>query len=102
MPRPDMDPHNHTQQNGPSQKRPDPPSVLLLIQQESNGDTAKNLGDPIDGIVQGAALDIEQDGVVIAKLPGVEIIAGEEHGEEEYDEWVCSECDPEAYEFCFP
>ena len=97
-----MDPHNHTQQNRPSQKRPDPPAVLLLIQQQPDGDTPKNLGDPIDGIVQRPALDIKQDAVVIAVLPGVEIVAGEEHGKEEDDEWVCSDCDPEAFELGFP
>lgn len=102
MPRPDMDPHNHTQQNRPSQKRPDPPPILLLIQQQPNQHTPDDLRDPIHGIVQRATLNIEQDGVVFAELPGVEVVAGEEHGKEEYDEWICLERDPEAFEFGFP
>ena len=94
--------HNHTQQNRPSQKRPDPPPILLLVQQQPDQHAPEDLGDPIDGVVQRAALDVKQHGVVIAELPGVEIIAGEEHGKEEYDEGVGSECDPEAFELGFP
>jgi hypothetical protein len=97
-----MYPHNHTQQNRPSQKGPDPPPVLLLIQQQADGDAPNNLGDPIHGIVQGPTLDIKQDCVVIAELPGVEIIAGEEHGKEEDDERIGFEGDKEAFEFGFP
>ena len=102
IPGPNVYPHNHTQQNRPGQNRPDPPPIPLLVQKQSNHHTPDNLGDPIDGIVQGPALDVKQDGVVLAELPGVEIVAGEEHGKEEYDEWICSERDPEAFEFCFP
>lgn len=102
MPRPNVYAHDHTQQNHPSQNRPDPPPIPLMIQQQPNQDAADDLGDPIDGVVQGPTLDVEQHGVVIAELPGVKIIAGEEHGKEEYDEWIGSECGPEAFEFGFP
>lgn len=97
-----MHPHDHTQQNRPSQKRPDPPPILLLVQQQPNRHTPQDLRDPIHSIVQGPPLNTEQDGVVVAELPGVEIIAGEEHGEEEDDEWIRSEGDPETFEFGFP
>ena len=94
--------HNHTQQNRPSEERPHPPTILLLIKQQPNRNTPQNLRDPINGIVQRPSLDIKQHGVVIAKLPGVKVIAGKEHGKEEDDERVGSEGDPEAEEFGFP
>ena len=97
-----MHAHDHTQQDRPSQKGPDPPPVLLLIQQQPDRDAAENLGDPINGVVQGPTLDVKQDGVVIAELPGVEVIAGEEHGKEEDDERIGLERDQEAFEFGFP
>ena len=97
-----MHAHNHTQQNRPSQKGPDPPPILLLVQQQPNRHAPKNLSDPIDGIVQGPTLDVKQDGVVIAELPRVKVIAGEEHGKEENDEWIGLERDQEAFEFRFP
>ena len=97
-----MNTHNHAQQNRPSQKGPDPPPVLLLIKQHPDRDAAQDLSDPIDGIVQGATLDIKQDSVVFAELPGIEVIAGEEHGKEEDDEWVLSEYYPETFELGFP
>lgn len=97
-----MNTHNHEQQNRPSQKGPNPPPILLLIKQQPDRDAAQDLRDPIDGIVQGATLDIKQDGVVFAELPGIEVIAGEEHGKEEDDEWVCSEDYPKTFELGFP
>ena len=102
IPRPDMNTHNHTQQNRPSQKGPNPPPILLLIEQQADRDAAQDLGDPIDGVVQRASLDIKQHGVVFAELPGIEVIAGEEHGKEEDDERVCPEQYPETFEFDFP
>ena len=102
IPRPDMNTHDHTQQNGPSQKGPDPPPILLLIEQQADRDAAEDLGDPIDGVIQRAPLDIKQDGVVFAELPSIEVIAGEEHGKEEDDEWVHPEQYPETFEFGFP
>ena len=102
MPRPNMNTHNHTHQNRPSQKRPNPPPILLLVQQQPNRHTPKNLRDPIQGIIQRPSLDIKQHPVVVAELPGVEIVAGEEHREEEYDEWIYPEQNPETFEFGFP
>ena len=94
--------HNHTQQNRPSKERPDPPPVLFLIKQHTDRHAPKNLGDPINRIVQRSPLDVKQHGGVVAKLPGVKVIAGEEHGEEEDDKRVGSEGDPETFEFGFP
>ena len=94
--------HNHTQQNRPRKERPHPPPILPLIKQQPDRDAPQNLRDPINRIVQRPSLDVKQDGVIITKLPGVKVIAGEEHGEEEDDERVCSEGDPETYEFGFP
>ena len=97
-----MDPHNHTQQNRPSQERPNPPPILLLIKQQPNRNAPEDLRNPIDRVVQRPSLDVKQYSVVIAELPSVKVIAREEHGKEEDDEWVCSECYPETLEFGFP
>ena len=101
-PRPDMNPHNHTQQNRPSQERPDPPPILLLIEQQPNQHAPEDLRYPIHRVVQRPSLDVKQHGVVIAELPGVKVVAGEEHREEEDDEWVRSERYPETSELGFP
>jgi len=79
IPRPDMHSHNHTQQNRPSQERPHPPPILSLIEQQADQDAPNNLGDPINRIVHGPSLDSKQHSVVIAKLPSVKVVAGEEH-----------------------
>ena len=97
-----MGPHNHTQQNRPSEERPNPPTILLLIEQEPNRDAPHDLSDPINRVIQRPSLDVKQHGVVVAKLPGVKVIAGEEHGKEEDDKWVRSERGPECFEFGFP
>ena len=102
IPRPNMNPHNHAQQNRPSQERPNPPPILLLVKQQPDRNAPKDLRYPIHRIVQRPSLDVKQYGIVIAKLPGVKVIAGEEHRKEEDDERVCSECYPEAFEFGFP
>jgi len=102
IPRPNVRPHNHTQQNRPGEERPNPPPITALIEQQPNRDAPHDLSDPINRIVQRASLDIEQHGVVVAELPGVKVVTGEEHGKEEDDERVCSEGGPEALELGFP
>jgi hypothetical protein len=97
-----MHSHNHTQQNPPSEERPHPPPILLLIEQHPNRDAPHDLRDPIHRIIQRPSLDVKQHGVVVAVLPGVKVVAGEEHGEEEDDERVGSEGDPEADDLGFP
>ena len=97
-----MSPHNHTQQNRPSEERPHSPPILLLIKQQPNRDAPHDLSDPINGIIQRPSLDVKQHGVIVAKLPSVKVIAGEEHGKEEDDERVRSERGPERFEFGFP
>ena len=97
-----MHTHNHTQQNRPRQKRPNPPPILLLIKQQPNRNAPDDLSDPIHRIVQRPSLDIKQHGVVIAELPSIKVIAGEEHGKEEDDERVGSDRYPETFEFGFP
>jgi len=102
IPRPNMHPHNHTQQNGPRQERSNPPSILLLIKQQPDQNAPDDLSDPIHRIVQGPSLDVKQHSIVIAELPSVKIIAGEEHGKEEDDERVGSDRYPETFEFGLP
>ena len=97
-----MNPHNHAQQNRPSQERPNPPPILLLIKQQPDHNTPEDLRYPIHRIVQCPSLDVKQHGVIVTELPGVKVIAGKEHRKKEDDEWVCSECYPETFEFGFP
>ena len=97
-----MRPHNHTQQNRPGEERPDPPPIPPLIKQQPDRDAAHNLSDPINGVVQRPSLDVKQYGVIVAKLPGVKVIAGKEHGKEEDDERVRSKRGPEGSKLGFP
>lgn len=97
-----MDSHNHTQQDPPSPERPNPPPVLLVIEQEPDRDAPENLRDPVHRVVQRPSLDVEQHAVVVAELPRVEVVAGEEHRKEEDDERVGSERDPETSELGLP
>ena len=94
--------HDHTQQDSPSEERPHPPPKSSLIKQQPNQDAAHDLSDPINRIIQRPPLNIEQHGVIVAKLPGVKVIAGEEHGKEQDDERVGSERGAERFEFFFP
>ena len=102
IPRPDVNAHNHTQQNRPSQERPHPPPILFLIEQQPNQHAPEDLRYPIHRVVQGPSLDVKQHRVVIAELPGVKVVTGKEHRKEEDDERVCSKRYPKASELGFP
>jgi hypothetical protein len=66
--RPDVYYENHDKQDAPPKKSAYPTAYLSLIKKQTNGNRAKNLGKPVDEVVQGPRSDIEYGRIEIGKF----------------------------------
>lgn len=81
--RPAPDGPNEQEGDGPTCPSAGSPAEPRIIEHETDGETADHLGEPVEQVVECAGADGEEDRVEILELPGVEPVAGQEHGEEE-------------------
>lgn len=76
------DDKSEEEQEGKGQLRAHGTANASVIQSVAVDDSADDLGEPVQQVVEGSSTDVESSSVHVVVLVGVEDVGGEEHGEQ--------------------